>query len=70
MAQRYSALPSKVLFEADTFDIHIINTATAWEQYQREVATAKSGKGTMPTPKVPVGKLREMMANVRKKNDV
>ena len=45
MAQRYSALPSKILFEADTFDIHIINNATAWEQYQRDVAQAKAGKG-------------------------
>tara|TARA_R100001509_G_scaffold105164_2_gene62138 strand:+ start:3014 stop:3238 length:225 start_codon:yes stop_codon:yes gene_type:complete len=68
LAQRYSALPSKVLFEADTFDIHIINTATAWEQYQSEVAQAKAGKGTMPAPKVPVGKLQEMMDKVRKKD--
>ena len=58
LAQRYSALPSKVLFEADTFDIHIINTATAWEQYQSEVAQAKAGKG----------KLQEMMDKVRKKD--
>lgn len=68
MAQRYSALPSKILFEADTFDIHIINTATAWEQYQSEVAQAKAGKGIMPAPKVPVSKLQEMMNQVRKKD--
>lgn len=67
MAQRYSALPSKILFEADTFDIHIINTATAWEQYQSEVAQAKAGKGIMPAPKVPVSKLQEMMKAVKKK---
>ena len=70
MAQRYSALPSKILFEADTFDIHIINNATAWEQYQRDVTQAKTGKGIMPAPKVPVDKLQEMMDKVRKKDGV
>lgn len=65
MAQRYGALPSKIMAQADTFDVMILNTATGWEQYQTD--KAKSGSGTQPTPNIPQEKLQAMMDKVRKK---
>jgi len=58
-------LPSQLMREADTLDIHIINTATAWEQYQAEKANA--GKGIAPAPTIPVEKLQQMMDRVKGK---
>lgn len=56
--------------EANTLDVYVINTATAWEQYQSEKARAQSGKGTLPVPKIPQEKLQKMMDRVnKKKND-
>ena len=68
MAQRYGKLPSELYHKGDTLDIMVINTATAWEQYQADVAKAKAGKGPMPTPNIPEERLQEMMDKVRGKN--
>jgi len=65
MAQRYGSLPSKIMAQADTFDVMILNTATGWEQYQSE--KAQLGKGAPPTPNIPEEKLKEMMDKVRSK---
>jgi len=53
--------------EANTLDVYVINTATAWEQYQSEKAQAKSGKGTLPVPKISQERLKEMLDRVNKK---
>jgi hypothetical protein len=60
-------LPSKIMTEANTLDVYVINTATAWEQYQSEKAQAKSGKGTLPVPKISQERLKEMLDRVNKK---
>jgi hypothetical protein len=65
MSKRYGSLPSKVMREADTLDVFIINTATAWEQYQNEVAQARAGGKATPAPKVPLDRLQQMMDTVK-----
>jgi hypothetical protein len=56
--------------EANTLDVYVINTATAWEQYQQEKAQSKTGKGTLPVPKIPQDRLKEMIDRVNKKKNV
>jgi hypothetical protein len=65
ISKRYGILPSQLLREADTLDVHVINTATAWEQYQAE--KAQTGRGVASTPTIPVEKLQQMMDKVKRK---
>lgn len=67
-ARRYGVLPSKLLKEGDTLDIHIVNTATAWEQYQHESASAKAQGKPMPAPHIPEDKLKGMLEKTRRAN--
>ena len=64
-ARRYGVLPSKLLKEGDTLDIHIVNTATAWEQYQSESASAKASGKPMPVPNRPLDKLKDIWARTK-----
>lgn len=43
VASRYSRLPSQVLEEADTFDLFVLNTALAIQNYYADKAQGKSG---------------------------
>lgn len=43
LARRYSTLPSRLLREADTFDVWVYDVATSYEQYIQ--SKEKAGKG-------------------------
>lgn len=67
-AKRYGVLPSRLLKEGDTLDIHVVNTATAWEQYQSQVASAKAQGKPEPAPHIPEDRLKGMVESVRRAN--
>jgi hypothetical protein len=46
IAERYSVLPSKVMQEASTFDIYVMNTSIQWRNRQR--ALREAGVDGMP----------------------
>lgn len=66
-AKRYGVLPSQLIREGDTLDIHIVNTATAWEQYQSDLAQARQSGKPMPAPMIPEEKLQQMVQKVKEK---
>lgn len=68
LASRYSLLPSEVIQRADVFDMYVMDTALAWEQYCNQQAEAKSRGGPPPAPKLSEGEMLKMMERV--KNEV
>mgnify|MGYP001326703494 CR=1 FL=1 len=68
-ARRYGVLPSRLLKEGDTLDIHIVNTATAWEHYQSESASAKASGKTRPVPNIPLDKLKDIWDRTKEGNN-
>ena len=41
LAQRYSTLPSKLLCDADSFDLMVFDVAVTWEKMQHDKANNK-----------------------------
>lgn len=41
LSTRYRTLPTDVLARATTFDLYVANTATRWENRQRDLAEGK-----------------------------
>lgn len=41
MGRRYSTLPSKLLLQADSFDLMVFDVAVTWEKYQNDKANKK-----------------------------
>lgn len=41
LAKRYSTLPSKLLCDADSFDLMVFDVALTWEKYQNDKANKK-----------------------------
>jgi hypothetical protein len=41
LSTRYRTLPTDVLARATTFDLYVANTATRWENRQRDIAEGK-----------------------------
>lgn len=56
----YGILPSKVLAEATTYDLMVMDIAMAWENHQYEKATNKKS-----TPQIPQEQLIDMIKKVR-----
>lgn len=67
MASRYGVLPSEILERGDTFDVYVLQSATAWQDYQEQMAKAKAGKGPIPTPHIPQQQLKDMLDRVKRK---
>jgi hypothetical protein len=65
MASRYHCLPSEILEKADTFDVYVLQTATAWQEYQQEVSKAKHSGGPMPAANLSQDQMRAMIQRVR-----
>ena len=61
LATRYHCLPSYALEQATTFDLHVLDVATRWANYQHELATT----GKKPVPKLTEDEMMKMLNNVR-----
>lgn len=62
MAERYSILPSRILADATTFDIHIFDIANKYKTLAQRRAENPNYK---PTPKMRQEDLAAMLARVR-----
>ena len=65
VAQRYGCLPSEVVRRSDTLDLHVLDIARSWENYQREQQEAKHN-GKPLSQDIPVNTLQEMMERVKR----
>jgi len=65
LAQRYGCLPSEVVRNSDTLDLHVLDVARSWENYQREQQDARQN-GRPGVPDIPVNTLVEMMERVKR----
>jgi len=61
LATRYHCLPSEALTTATTFDLHVMDVAIRWSNYQHELATT----GKKPVPKLSQEKLSDMLNAVK-----
>lgn len=61
LATRYHCLPSEALTRATTFDLHVMDVAIQWSNYQHEVATT----GKKPVPKLSQETMTEMLKRVK-----
>lgn len=61
LATRYHCLPSQALEQATTFDLHVLDVATRWSNYQHELAST----GKKPVPKLTEDAMMQMLNNVR-----
>ena len=61
LATRYHCLPSQALEQATTFDLHVLDVATRWSNYQHELAST----GKKPVPKLSEDTMMKMLNNVR-----
>ena len=67
MAHRYGCLPSHILKHSDSFDVWVFETSQAYQDWHHKMEQAKSGKGPLPSPDIPINKLQEMMDKVKGK---
>jgi hypothetical protein len=65
MSTRYHLLPSEVMDRATTFDLWIMDAATAFHEYQRK--KAENG-GRDPAPKLNQEQMLDMIQRVKEKN--
>lgn len=63
LATRYHCLPSQALAQATTFDLHVLDVATRWSNYQHEMAST----GTKPVPKLSEQQMIQMLESVKGK---
>ena len=63
LAKRYGMLPSKVISEADTFDLYIMDIALTFEQYHHKKAM---NNGKDPLPDYTTDELLNMVKKVKK----
>jgi hypothetical protein len=63
LATRYHCLPSEALERSSTFDLHVMDIATRWANYQHEEATT----GKKPLPKIKPEVMMEMIKRVKEK---
>jgi hypothetical protein len=63
LAKRYGMLPSKVICEADSFDLYIMDCALTFEQYHHKKA-ANGGKD--PLPDYTENELLDMIGKIKK----
>lgn len=68
MASRYSLLPSEVIQRADVFDMYVMDTALAWEQYCQQAAEARANGAAKPAPNLSQEQMLKMLERV--KNEV
>jgi hypothetical protein len=61
LATRYHCLPSYALEQATTFDLHVLDVATRWHNYQQEFAST----GKKPVPKLSEDAMMQMLKNVK-----
>lgn len=64
LATRYHCLPSEALCKASTFDLHVMDVAVRWSNYQHELAST----GKKPVPKLSQEKLTDMLNSVKAQN--
>ena len=62
LAQRYSTLPSKLLCDADSFDIMVFDVATTWEKMQMD-----KRKGNVDQNMYDQNELQTMMKQAKEK---
>lgn len=62
IAKRYGMLPSRVLQDADTFDLFVIDTALSYEHYQNKKAM---NKGQVPPEMYTQEQLMDMLNQSR-----
>jgi len=63
IAKRYGMLPSKVISEADTFDLYIMDIALTFEQYHHKKAM---NNGKDPLPDYTENELLNMVQKIKK----
>lgn len=63
IAKRYGMLPSKVISEADTFDLYIMDIALTFEQYHHKKAM---NNGKDPLPDYTDNELLNMVQKIKK----
>ena len=63
IAKRYGMLPSKVIVEADTFDLYIMDAALTFEQYHHKKAM---NNGKDPLPEYTENELLSMVQKIKK----
>jgi hypothetical protein len=64
LATRYHCLPSQALEQATTFDLHVLDVATRWSNYQHELAAT----GKKPVPKLSEQQMMQMLESVKGKS--
>lgn len=63
LAKRYGMLPSKIISEADTFDLYIMDIALTFEQYHHKKAM---NNGKDPLPEYTENELLNMVQKIKK----
>ena len=63
LAKRYGMLPSKIISEADTFDLYIMDIALTFEQYHHKKAM---NNGKDPLPEYTENELLNMVNKIKK----
>jgi hypothetical protein len=63
LAKRYGMLPSKIISEADTFDLYIMDIALTFEQYHHKKAM---NNGKDPLPEYTESELLNMVQKIKK----
>lgn len=66
LGKRYGILPSRVLQEADTFDLYILDAALSFEQYHHKKA---NNNGKEPIPEYTTEQLLEIMGKTKSGNN-
>ena len=67
LATRYNCLPSQAMGQGTTFDLHVMDIATRWSNYQHEKAAGKPGTGR-PVPRLSQERMQAMLQRVKEKN--
>jgi hypothetical protein len=69
LAEKYGVLPSEALERGTTFDLHILDLAAKYSQYQHEQAEReRQGQGQLPPPpKLTQAQMQAMIDRVRNK---
>jgi hypothetical protein len=49
LAKRYGLLPSEALGRANTFDLHVLDVSTKFQQHLNEKNDGKTAKNKLPT---------------------
>lgn len=66
LGKRYGILPSRVLQEANTFDLYILDAAMSFEQYHQKKA---NNNGREPVPEYTTDQLLDIMGKTKNGNN-